>query len=171
MMGKTEGTKIRRAATRAIGAEHPDTEELRQFSIDAILHGVDEDGVPANRRPGVCKRDFRPEKLAAALRAWKPDGGDAPRAHVVGWRLVQVGTKFRLNGVKQPDMELISRTERVIVFKVPGYSTNMSGVRGLRDDEYIPSEIRVYEIVEDISESTVVRELTSWPTRPSKDKP
>lgn len=47
-------------------------EEFRQFAIDAVTHGVCE-GMPYNRVPGACTRDFRSEPLADAFRAWKPE--------------------------------------------------------------------------------------------------
>jgi hypothetical protein len=161
-----------------MGEAHPDVEELRQFSIDAVLHGLTHDGMPRNRRQGSSLADFRPEKLAAAFRAWMPQkksrGGAKTEIRncetdiADGWRLVQSGSKFRIQGLETPDMELVTKNRSYIVLKVPGHSTNMSGVRGMRDDRYIPSEMRAFEIIESRAECMVVREMISWPCRQSR---
>lgn len=54
---------------------------------------------------------------------------------------------WKRQGLAGPDGLEIARNEQFIVLKTPGYSHNISGIRGMRDDRYVPASIDVYRIV------------------------
>lgn len=84
----------------------------------------------------------------------------------VSWLMPLPDGRLDYRGIAGPPLEVVARCDETLVVWRPGYRTNLSGIRGMRDDRFIPAEHMVFRIerIADDGQMQVTR-LVQWEGR------